>query len=59
MMETLSTNITAKSLLNDPEKNSGSSWDLNPGPSDYYSDTLTTEPLDLLWQRSVGLMLIS
>ena len=27
MMETLSTNITAKSLLNDPEKNSGSSWD--------------------------------
>ena len=24
------------------------------GPSDYRSDTLTTELLDLWWQRSVG-----
>ena len=22
-------------IIKDPEKNSGSSWDLNPGPSDY------------------------
>ena len=38
---------------------SGPNLDSNPGPSDYWSDTLTTELLGLWWQRSAGLMFIS